>query len=123
MVEPEVAFADIHDDMDLAEDMLNYVIKYALKHHKEDLEFLETRLENEEKSKPQNLRSAMKLVEKLEFVTENKFERLTYTQAIKILMSSKPNKKKICEHILAQSTKDDFGQFNQLIEKVRALCA
>lgn len=92
MIEPEVAFADIHDDMDLAEEFLKYLISYALKHCREDLEFLQDRLSQEEKSKPEQDRS-MPLIEKLEFVLANDFQRLTYTEAIEILKESKPNKK------------------------------
>jgi asparaginyl-tRNA synthetase len=94
MIEPEVAFADLDDDMDLAEDMLKYVIQYCLDHNKEDLQFLEERLINEEKSKPQNERSTMALIEKLNFVLAEDFVRLSYTEAIDILRNSKPNKKK-----------------------------
>jgi len=92
MIEPEVAFADIYDDMDLAEEFLKYLISYALKHCREDLEFLQDRLLQEEKSKPEQDRS-MPLIEKLEFVLANDFQRLTYTEAIEILKESKPNKK------------------------------
>lgn len=92
MIEPEVAFADIYDDMDLAEEFLKYLISYALKHCREDLEFLQDRLMQEEKSKPEQDRS-MPLIEKLEFVLANDFQRLTYTEAIEILKESKPNKK------------------------------
>ena len=94
MIEPEVAFADIHDNMDLAEAMLKYVIKHVMKHCEDDLTFLEQRLINEEKQKPQNERSDMALKEKMVFVLENDFQRLTYTEAIDILRNSKPNKKK-----------------------------
>lgn len=94
MIEPEVAFADIHDNMDLAEDMLKYIIKYVMEHCQDDLEFLEQRLINEEKSKPQQERSPMTLREKMSFVLDNDFERLTYSEAIDILKNSKPNKKK-----------------------------
>ena len=93
MIEPEMAFANLDDDMDLAEDMLKYVIKYVLHKHQDDLEFLEQRLINEEKQKPQHERSPMPLREKLQFCLDQSFERLTYTEAIKILMNSKPNKK------------------------------
>ena len=94
MIEPEVAFADIQDNMDLAEDMLKYLVSYALENCAEDLEFLEQRLINEEKEKPQNERSAMTLREKLRFVLDNNFERITYTQAIEILKNSPDQKKK-----------------------------
>jgi len=93
MIEPEVAFADINDNMDLAEDMLKYVIRYALDHCREDLDFLENRLLDEEKNKPQQDRSPMALIEKLKFCLDQPFERITYTEAIEILRNSKPNKK------------------------------
>lgn len=93
MIEPEVAFADLNDNMNLAEDMLRYVITYALEHCADDLKILEERLLEEEKSKPQDQRSEMSLTGKLRFVTENNFERLTYTEAIDILKNSNPNKK------------------------------
>lgn len=93
MIEPEVAFADIVDNMDLAEDMLKYVIKKVMERCGDDLEFLETRLLSEEKSKPEKDRSPMALRDKLSFVVDNEFERVTYTEAINILKNSKPNKK------------------------------
>ena len=94
MIEPEVAFYDLDQNMDLAEDFIKYVVSYALKHCKEDLEFLEQRLIQEEKSKPQNERSEMSLLEKLMFIGENNFKRVSYTEAVSILKNSKPNKKK-----------------------------
>ncbi|MEO6151447.1 MAG: asparagine--tRNA ligase [Mucilaginibacter sp.] len=94
MIEPEMAFADLEDNMNTAEDLLNYVIKYALDKNHDDLEFLSTRLLDEEKQKPQNERSEMTLLEKLQFCLDNDFERLTYTEAIDILKESTPNKKK-----------------------------
>ncbi len=94
MIEPEMAFFDLNDNMDLAEDFIKKVISYALEHCSDDLEFLEKRLIDEEKSKPQIERSAMPLLEKLKFVTENNFKRVSYTEAIDILKNSKPNKKK-----------------------------
>lgn len=93
MIEPEVAFNDLDDNMDLAEDMLKYLIQYALDHCGEDLDFLEQRLLDEEKQKPQQDRSEMSLKEKLSFCLAHPFERLTYTEAIQILKSSTPNKK------------------------------
>lgn len=94
MIEPEVAFNDIYDNMDLAEDLLQYVIDYTMKTNREDLEFLAQRLAEEEKQKPQNERSEFGLIEKLEFVLNNKFERITYTDAINILLESPAYKKK-----------------------------
>ncbi len=94
MIEPEMAFYDINDNMDLAEEMLKYIIKYALDNCSDDLAFLNKRLAEEEKSKKQEERSPMGLTEKLQFVLENDFERITYTQAIEILKNSNHNKKK-----------------------------
>lgn len=94
MIEPEVAFNDLTDNMDLAEDFIKYIIQYALDNNREDLEFLAQRLADEEKQKPQNERSEMGLIEKLEFVLNNKFERVTYTEAIDILLQSPAYKKK-----------------------------
>jgi len=94
MIEPEVAFYELEDNMNLAESFVKYVIQYALDNCKDDLEFLQTRLLEEEKSKPQNERSEQTLLEKLSFVVENNFERLTYTEAIDILLKSKPAQKK-----------------------------
>ena len=94
MIEPEVAFNDLDDNMDLAEDFIKDVIQYVLEHCQEDLEFLENRLLQEEKTKPQAERSEMALIEKLKFVSENTFKRVSYTDAIDILRNSKPNKKK-----------------------------
>lgn len=93
MIEPEVAFADLEDNMDLAEAMLKYCIQYCLDNCREDLEFLAGRLVEEEKQKPQAERSEMGLIEKLEFVLANPFERLNYTDAVEILVNSNHNKK------------------------------
>ena len=92
MIEPEMAFADLNDNMDLAEEFLKYLIKHALENCKEDLQFLAKRQEEEEKNKPKEERN-MNLIEKLQFVADNDFVRLTYTEAIDILRNSKPNKK------------------------------
>ncbi|MEO8721146.1 MAG: asparagine--tRNA ligase [Ginsengibacter sp.] len=94
MIEPEMAFSDLEDDMNLAEEFIKYIIKYALENNREDLDFLAARLIEEEKQKPQNERSELGLIEKLEFVINNDFQRLTYTEAIEILKESTPNKKK-----------------------------
>jgi asparaginyl-tRNA synthetase len=99
MIEPEVAFFDLNDDMDLAEEFLKYLIKYALENCMEDLEFLSNRLQQEEKGKKAEDRS-MELIEKLRFVLENDFERVTYTDAIEILRNSKPNKKKKFQYLI-----------------------
>lgn len=94
MIEPEMAFYDLEDNMELAEDFIKYTIRYVLEHCKEDLEFLENRLLDEEKTKPQSERSPMPLIEKLRFVVENEFKRVSYTEAIDVLRNSKANKKK-----------------------------
>ena len=94
MIEPEMAFYDLEDNMELAEDFIKYTISYVLEHCKEDLEFLENRLLDEEKTKPQNERSPMPLIEKLRFVVDNEFKRVSYTEAIEVLRNSKANKKK-----------------------------
>ncbi|WP_299678828.1 asparagine--tRNA ligase [uncultured Tenacibaculum sp.] len=94
MIEPEVAFYDLDANMDLSEDFIKYVLQYVLDNCKDDLEFLENRLLQEEKTKPQAERSEMSLIEKLKFVVDNNFKRVSYTEAIDILRNSKPNKKK-----------------------------
>ncbi|WP_159799703.1 asparagine--tRNA ligase [Flavobacterium sp. MK4S-17] len=104
MVEPEVAFNDLDANMDLAEDFIQYVIQYALDKCKDDLEFLDKRLADEEKQKPMAERSEMGLLEKLQFVLENNFKRVSYTEAIDILKNSKPNKNKKFSYII-----DEWG--------------
>jgi asparaginyl-tRNA synthetase len=94
MIEPEMAFYDLEDNMNLAEEFIKYLIKYALDNNREDLEFLAQRLAEEEKQLPQDKRSEMGLIEKLEFVLNNNFERITYTEAVEILKESNYNKKK-----------------------------
>ena len=94
MIEPEMAFYDLNDNIDLAEAFIKYILQYILDHCKEDLVFLDQRLTQEEKSKPQAERSEMGLLEKIQFVVANEFKRISYTEAIQILKNSKPNKKK-----------------------------
>jgi len=94
MIEPEMAFYDLEDNANLAEEFIKYIIKYAMDANREDLEFLAQRLADEEKQLPQDKRSEFGLIEKLEFVLTNNFERLTYTEAIEILKESTYNKKK-----------------------------
>ena len=100
MIEPEVAFMDLVGNMDLAEDFMKSIIQYVLDNNREDLEFLEKRLLDEEKTKPQNERSDMSLIEKLNFVVDNNFKRVSYTEAIDILRNSKPNKKKKFQYLI-----------------------
>ena len=94
MIEPEMAFCDIEDNMNLAEEFIQYLISYAMEHNSDDLTFLDQRLVEEEKQKSQAERNELGLLEKLRFVTENRFERITYTEAIKILLESPAYKKK-----------------------------
>ncbi len=93
MIEPEVAFADLTDDMKLGEDFMQYVIKYALDNCKEDLEFLHNREVELDSKKPTAERNEMPLMDRLNFVVDNDFERITYTEAIQVLQNSKPFKK------------------------------
>lgn len=93
MIEPEMAFCDLQDDMDVAEEFLKHLINSVLENCTDDLEFLKNRALDEEKTLPQDQRNELDLIERLKFVLENNFERLTYTDAIKVLMNSKPYKK------------------------------
>tara|TARA_B100000787_G_scaffold104732_1_gene77560 strand:- start:5091 stop:6524 length:1434 start_codon:yes stop_codon:yes gene_type:complete len=94
MIEPEVAFADLNENMDLAEEFLKYCIQYCIENNSDDLQFLDGRMEEEESKLKKEERSEMGLLERLQFVIENNFERLTYREAIDVLRNSKPNKKK-----------------------------
>ncbi len=100
MIEPEMAFYELEDNMDLAEELLKYVIRFALDHCPDEIEFLKNRLLEEEKGKPQQDRSEMDLVAKLRFCLDNQFERITYTEAIDILRQSKPNQKKQFKYLI-----------------------
>jgi len=94
MIEPEMAFYDLNDNMDLAEKFITSVLKEVMENCTEDLQFLDERLDKEDQSKPQAERSSMGLIEKIKFVIENDFKRVSYTEAYEILRNSKPNKKK-----------------------------
>ncbi len=94
MIEPEMAFYDLEDNMNLLEEMMKYLIRTAMEKNADDIEFLSQRLAEEDKQKPQNERAEMTLIEKLQFCLDNDFQRLTYTEAIQILKDSTPNKKK-----------------------------
>ncbi len=118
MIEPEVAFNDLDDNMDLAEDFIQYVIYYTLNKCQDDLQFLEARLLEEEKAKPQAERSDMALLQKLNFVLEHNFKRVSYTEAIDILRESTPNKKKKFNYIINEWGADLQSEHERyLVEK------
>ncbi|MBI1770490.1 MAG: asparagine--tRNA ligase [Bacteroidetes bacterium] len=102
MIEPEMAFYDIHDNMQLATDLLQYLVKYALDNCADDLEFLNKRAQEEDASKPQEQRSELGLIDRLKFVVENDFQKLSYTEAIDILKNSNPNKKKKFQYLIEE---------------------
>lgn len=118
MIEPEVAFCDLQGNMDLAQDFITYVIKYVLDNCEEDLRFLEERLQKEESLLPQQERSDLNLTEKLKFVTQNQYKRVSYTEAIEILKNSKPNKKKKFDYIIEEWGADLQSEHERfLVEK------
>ena len=118
MIEPEVAFNNLDDNMDLAEDFIKFVIKYTVEKCEDDLLQLEARLIDEEKSKPQADRSEMTLMEKLKFVLENNFKRVSYTEAIDILKGSKPNKNKKFQYLIEEWGADLQSEHERfLVEK------
>jgi asparaginyl-tRNA synthetase len=104
MIEPEMAFSDLEDDMNVAEEFIKYIIAYVLRNNHDDLDFLASRLQDEEKQKPIAERSEFELIEKLEFVVNNNFERITYTEAIDILRDSNHNKKRKFQYLV-----DEWG--------------
>jgi len=118
MIEPEVAFNNLDDNMDLAEDFIKSVISYVLKNCKDDLAFLDDRLTQEEKLKPALERSEMSLIEKLKFIIENNFIRVSYTEAIDILKNSTPNKKKKFQYLIEEWGTDLQSEHERyLVEK------
>jgi asparaginyl-tRNA synthetase len=118
MIEPEMAFYDLQDNMKLAQDFLQYLVKYALENCAEDLEFLDKRATEEDASKPQDQRNELSLLQRLKFVMENDFERVSYTEAIDILRNSNPNKKKKFSYIIDQWGVDIQSEHERfLVEK------
>ena len=118
MIEPEVAFADLQEDMDLAEEMLQYLCTYVLENCTDDLDFLDKRLFEEEKNKKKEERQELGLIEKIKFVAENDFERITYTEAYDILRNSKPNKKKKFQYLIKEWGTDFQSEHERyLVEK------
>jgi len=118
MIEPEVAFNNLDDNMDLSEDFIKSVISYVLENCKDDLAFLDNRLTQEDKTKPAIQRNEMSLLEKLNFVVENNFKRVSYTEAIDILRNCKPNKKKKFQYIINEWGADLQSEHERyLVEK------
>ena len=118
MIEPEMAFYDLDANMDLAEDFIKQIIQYVLENCKEDITFLDQRFNQEEKTKPTLQRSELTLLEKLLFVVENNFKRVSYTEAIDILKNSKPNKKKKFQYIIEEWGADLQSEHERyLVEK------
>tara|TARA_B100001057_G_C22853115_1_gene951758 strand:+ start:300 stop:1739 length:1440 start_codon:yes stop_codon:yes gene_type:complete len=118
MIEPEVAFADLTMNMDLAQQMLQYLCSYALENCRADLDFLDKRLQEEEKHKKKEERQEMGLIDKLKFVVENDFERITYSEAYDILRNSKPNKKKKFKYLIEEWGADFQSEHERyLVEK------
>src|SRR4051812_4667444 len=117
MIEPEMAFHDIEDNMNLAEEFIKYIIQYAMNNNRDDLEFLTQRLADEEKQLPQDKRSELGLIEKLEFVLNNAFERITYTDAIDILLNSPAYKKKKFQYPVEWGTDLQSEHERYLVEK------
>ncbi len=118
MIEPEMAFYDIQDNMQLAEDFIKYLCQYALDNCQEDLDFLDKRAKEEEAAKPQDQRSELGLIDRLKFVCENDFQRLSYTEAIEILKNSAPNKKKKFQFVVEEWGTDLQSEHERfLVEK------
>jgi asparaginyl-tRNA synthetase len=117
MIEPEVAFNDIHDNMDLAEEMLKYICQYVMTNCPDDLKFLHEREATEQQSKPQNERNELGLIERLQFVTSNDFQRITYTEAINVLVNSNHYKKKKFQYEVEWGTDLQSEHERYLVEK------
>lgn len=118
MIEPEVAFMDLEENIKLAEEFLKYVLSYIIKFNLKDLKFLENRLIQEDSQKPKNERNNMNLIEKLNFVINNEFKKISYSDAFKILRNSKPNKKKKFKFIIDEWGTDFQSEHERfLVEK------
>ena len=118
MIEPEMAFYDINDNMQLAQDLLQYLMQYALDHCMDDITFLDKRAADEEMTKPQAQRSELGLLDRIKFIVDNEFQKLTYTEAIDILRNSNPNKKKKFQYLIDQWGADLQSEHERyLVEK------
>ena len=118
MIEPEMAFYDLNDNMDLAESFVKHILEYILNECEEDLKFLEERLLKEESQKPQIERSDLSLIEKIKFTVNNEFTRISYTEAFEILKNSNYNKKKKFKFLLDEWGSDLQSEHERfLVEK------
>ena len=118
MIEPEMAFYDLNDNMDLAESFVKYILNYVLKNCDEDLKFLDQRLFKEESQKPKNIRNDLSLIEKINFTINNKFIRVSYSEAFDILKNSNYNKKKKFEYSIDKWGSDLQSEHERfLVEK------
>ena len=118
MIEPEMAFYDLNDNMDLAESFVKYILNYVLKNCDEDLKFLDQRLFKEESQKPKNKRNDLSLIEKINFTIDNKFTRVSYSEAFDILKNSNYNKKKKFEYSIDKWGSDLQSEHERfLVEK------
>ena len=118
MIEPEMAFCDLNDNINLAEKFIKFVLKNLLNECKNDLLFLKNRLEQEDKNKPERERNELNLIERLKFVVDNDFKRITYSDAFEILKSCKPNKKKKFKYLIDQWGVDFQSEHERyLVEK------
>ena len=118
MIEPEMAFYDLNDNMDLAESFVKYILNYVLKNCDEDLKFLDQRLFKEESQKPKNKRNDLSLIEKINFTIDNKFIRVSYSEAFDILKNSNYNKKKKFEYSIDKWGSDLQSEHERfLVEK------
>ena len=118
MIEPEMAFYDLYDNMDLAEEFIKNILTYVMEKCEKDLIFLDQRLENEDKTKPLIQRSPMRLIQKIKFVIENEFNRVSYSEAIDVLKNSKQNKKKKFKYLIQEWGSDLQSEHERyLVEK------
>lgn len=122
MIEPEVAFNNLDANMDLAEDFIQHVLKTITERCKEDLEFLDQRLLEEEKTKPANQRNELSLLEKLNFVIENNFKRVSYTEAIEILRNCSHNKKKKFQYLIDEWGADLQSEHERYLVEIHFKC-
>jgi asparaginyl-tRNA synthetase len=117
MIEPEVAFNDLNANMDLTEDFLKHICRFVMDTCKDDLQFLNDREAQEQTQKPQHERNELTLIERLQFVIDNPFKRLTYTEAIEVLKNSNHYKKKKFQYDVAWGIDLQSEHERYLVEK------